>query len=73
MTRIDLFNKTAEETKIHEALVNNAPIDSKLVFKYAAKTFAQSVIIGAVAGLAITGALCIIADALNNDNEEDNE
>lgn len=71
MPTIDLFNKSADEAKIVTAINDGTfRFRSGLYIKYTAKCAAQGVVVGAVAGLAIVGALAIVADALNPEAEE---
>ena len=73
MPKIDLFNKAADEAKITEAIDNGTfYFRSKLYAKYLLKNAAQGAVVGAVLGLAITGALATIAVALEaaSENEE---
>lgn len=65
MPSIDLFNKSADEAKITSSILDGTfRLNSKLYAKYTIKCAAEGLIVGATLGLAIVGALVIIADAL---------
>lgn len=71
MPTIDLFNRAKEEVQIAEALKNDPKsLDKGVLMKYALKSAAQGIVLGAVVGLAITGALAIVAEALEDHNED---
>jgi hypothetical protein len=72
MPIIDLFNKTADEAKIFASIKDGTfRFGSKQYAKYLLKSAAEGAIIGGVIGLALIGAIVVVAETINPSTPEE--